>query len=269
MRDPGPLHHVVDADPVEPALLELDHAGLEQLAHGLPALRPQLAVLCGRAAAERRPSLRFARGRPAPLLRPLPCAWPAPRAGSGLSCWPAPGAADGRGPGPRLPRSRGTPVCLLRHSRRVAVPGGVAAITVGSGPAPAARSANTAPGARCQRRRAAGRFVQLMHCEAADDSPPIAADRRRGRAGGGQRRRRRLRRRAQRRRRRRERPQAGHAVPARRAAGRTARRPSTARAPRAAPDRQRPQARRAARGRGPAGRQACRGRPRRAWSCPT
>jgi len=52
VRDPRPAHHVIDADPVVATLLELDCAGLEQLAHGLTALRPQFAVLSGRAAAE-------------------------------------------------------------------------------------------------------------------------------------------------------------------------------------------------------------------------
>ena len=90
VRDPRPAHHVVDADPVEAALLELDRARLEQLAHGLPALRAQLAVLGGRAAAERRPPLRFAYRPPG---RPP---WPGARLG-------------------------GTPVCLLRHSQSVAL----------------------------------------------------------------------------------------------------------------------------------------------------
>jgi len=66
VRDAGPAHHVVHADAVEAAVLELDHAGFEQPADGLPALRAQLAVLRGGAAAERRLAGCFFGGRPAP-----------------------------------------------------------------------------------------------------------------------------------------------------------------------------------------------------------
>ena len=47
MRDAGPAHHVVDADAVEAAVLELDHARLQQPADGFPALRTQFTVLSG------------------------------------------------------------------------------------------------------------------------------------------------------------------------------------------------------------------------------
>ena len=69
MRDAGPAYHVVDADAVEAAFLELDHARLEQLADGLPALRAQLTVLRGGTAAERRSRERFPRRPPGPARR--------------------------------------------------------------------------------------------------------------------------------------------------------------------------------------------------------
>ncbi len=167
MRDAGPLDHVVHPDAVEAALLELDRARLKQLAHRLPALRPQLTVPRGRAAAQRRPSLRPARGAArraataaaatgylggaAPVVGPafLPpgggaLAVSASLGGAvslggtgvrgGVRAWlltasgrsrrPPGGPADRAGPG-----LGGTPVCLLRHSRRVAAPGGVAVNT--------------------------------------------------------------------------------------------------------------------------------------------
>jgi hypothetical protein len=52
VRDSCPLDHVIDADADEPALLELDDAGLEQLAYRLAPLCPQFAILCGGTAAE-------------------------------------------------------------------------------------------------------------------------------------------------------------------------------------------------------------------------
>ena len=86
VRDAGPAHHVVHAHAVEAPLLELDHARLEQPADGLPALRAQLAVLGGGAAAQRRPGGLFPR-------------------------WP---------PGPARGGAGGAAACLLVHSKRVA-----------------------------------------------------------------------------------------------------------------------------------------------------
>ena len=66
VRDARPAYHVVDADAVEAALLELDHPGFEQLTDGLPALGAQLTVLRGGAAAERRSSELLPRWPPGP-----------------------------------------------------------------------------------------------------------------------------------------------------------------------------------------------------------
>jgi hypothetical protein len=64
-RDPGPLDHVIDACPVESALLEPGKASVQQLADGLQALRAQLPVLGGATAAERRWFLELLRwGKP-------------------------------------------------------------------------------------------------------------------------------------------------------------------------------------------------------------
>ena len=93
---PGPAHHVVHADAVEAAVLELDHARLEQPADGLPALRAQLAVLGGGPAAQRRPGGLFPRRPPGPA---------------------------GRGAG-------GAAACLLVHSKSVAFPAYAAAHSV-------------------------------------------------------------------------------------------------------------------------------------------
>ena len=99
----------LDPDAAEPALLELDHAGVEQLAHRLPALRPQFAILGGRATAERRAGMLLARG---------------------AHGTPTLGRPAGR-PGALLTDDwlRGTLVCLLRHTQSVVVATTVPAIT--------------------------------------------------------------------------------------------------------------------------------------------
>src|SRR5208282_4453662 len=85
--DASPVYHVVDAHAVEAALFELDHARLEQPADGLPALRPQLPVLSGSPAAQRRSGELFPR-------------------------WPR---------GPTRRGAGGATACLLVHSKRVAL----------------------------------------------------------------------------------------------------------------------------------------------------
>jgi dihydropteroate synthase len=94
VRDARAFYHVVNADAVEATLLELDHAGVEQPANGLPALRPQLTVLRGGATAKRWTGRLFS-GRPCgpALCRSTCCA---------------------------VFRSRAA-ACLLAHSKSVAV----------------------------------------------------------------------------------------------------------------------------------------------------
>ena len=100
VRDAGPAHHVVHADAVEAAILELDHARLEQPADGLPTLRAQLAVLGGSTPAQR---------------------W----SGELFSRWP---------PGPARRGVGGAAACLLVHSKRVAFPGYPAVHSVNAAP---------------------------------------------------------------------------------------------------------------------------------------
>src|SRR5204863_7138593 len=157
VRGPCPADNVVHPDGLEPALVELGQARLQQPAHGLAALCTQLTVLGRPATAERR-ALRPPGADPAPgggrcllggwlPLRLPRCsavesfptherrlAWPAP-ARPDLSVpgarwrppatgWPRPDAA-GRAAGvrcmpyPFLPRVRSTASVRSPHARRL------------------------------------------------------------------------------------------------------------------------------------------------------
>src|SRR5262249_20847987 len=100
VRDARPAHHVVHADAVEAAVLELDHARLEQPADRLPALRAQFAVLGGGTAAQR---------------------------------WPG-GLFPRRAPGPAQRGADGAAACLLVHNKSVAVLACAAAHSVNAAP---------------------------------------------------------------------------------------------------------------------------------------
>src|SRR5262249_1398832 len=115
MRGPCPADDVVHPDGLEPALVELGQAGLQQPAYRLAALRAQLTVLGWPAAAERR-ALRPAPAGPprgaGPVLLGGGCPLRPPRGGAGETspphdpnlAWPAPAR-----PGLSVPRARWRP----------------------------------------------------------------------------------------------------------------------------------------------------------------